>query len=148
MNDLNSKHKRDIGGEWHHFDADGKILGRLATQISHLLMGKHRVDYAANVELPVYIVVTNTDAVVLTGKKEEQKKYYRYSGYPGGLRERSVAEQRKRDSRKIVHRAVAGMLPKNSLRDRRMSHLKLYATAEHPHVAQLSGVESTELEKK
>lgn len=126
-------------GEWHHIDAGNKVLGRIATQVAGLLLGKHRPDYTARAVAPVIVVVTNTDTVVLTGRKEQQKKYYRYSGYPGGMKERSLAEQRRRDSRRIVAAAVEGMLPKNSLRKHRLQHLKLYAGAEHPHEAQLGG---------
>lgn len=128
--------------EWHHFDAKDAVLGRLATQIAALLIGKHRTDFAKNIVAPVYVVVTNTDLVALTGRKEEQKMYRHYSGYPGGLKERSVAEQRRRDSRVIVSEAIYGMLPKNNLRDERMRHLKLYAGADHPHLPQLSPAKS------
>lgn len=126
--------------EWHLIDAQGKVLGRLAGQIAALLLGKHRLDFTRHQIAPVFIVVTNTKSVVLTGRKEEQKVYRHYTGYPGGLKERSVGEQRKRDSRKIVYAAVYGMLPKNSLRDKRMNHLKLYATDKHPHQAQVAPV--------
>lgn len=128
---------------WHHFDARGKVLGRLATEIAQALIGKDRVTFAKNTVAPTYIVVTNTDHVVLTGRKEEQKMYRHYTGHPGGLKERSVKEQRKRDSRVIVEQAVFGMLPKNNLRKQRMRHLKLYAGEHHPHEAQLNSVTST-----
>lgn len=123
--------------EWQLINAEGKVLGRLATEVAHLLLGKHRLDFTRHQIAPVFIVITNTDLVALTGHKEEQKMYHHFTGYPGGLKSRSVKEQRVRDSRKIVHEAVYGMLPKNSLRDKRMNHLKLYAGAEHPHQAQL-----------
>lgn len=123
--------------EWHHFDASGKILGRLATEIATLLSGKHRTDYTPHLVAPVYVVVTNTDQVAVTGAKEDQKKYRRYTGYPGGLRERSLREQRARDSRRIVAGAVSGMLAKNALRDKLLGHLKLYPGATHPHLPQL-----------
>lgn len=125
-----------IKPEWHVIDAKDKILGRLATQIAVWLQGKHRPDFAPHVVASIYVVVTNSDYVVLTGRKEEQKKYRRYSGYPGGLHERTVKEVRARDSRRLVWEAVFGMLPKNSLRKQRMLHLKIYPAAEHPHVAQ------------
>lgn len=123
--------------EWHHIDARGKVLGRLAVEAAKLLLGKHRIDWARHKVAPVYVVITNTDQVELTGKKEKQKVYRHHTGYPGGLKERSIAQQRRRDSRRIVAGAVSGMLPKNSLRNVRMQHLKLYAGAEHPHAAQL-----------
>ncbi len=123
--------------EWHLFNAEGMVLGRLATKVAHMLLGKDRLDFTRHQIAPVFIVITNTDLVALTGHKEDQKFYHKFSGYPGGLRSRSVREQRTRDSRKIVYEAVYGMLPKNSLREKRMYHLKLYAGAEHPHQAQL-----------
>ncbi len=126
-----------LPAEWHHFDANGKVLGHLATEIAHLLLGKHRLDFTRHQVAPVFIVVTNTDTVVLTGRKEQQKQYHHFTGYPGGLKSRTVAEQRKRDSRKIVFEAVWGMLPTNSLRRERMNHLKLYASEKHPHEAQV-----------
>jgi len=129
----------DPNAEWHHVDADGKILGRLATEVATLLTGKHRPDWAANVVAPVYVVITNTDTVALTGKKEDQKMYRRYSGFPGGLRERSVRNQRQRDSTWIDEAAICGMLPKNNSRKEVLRHLKLYPTAEHPHLPQLGG---------
>ena len=123
--------------EWHQIDAKKRVLGRLASEVAQLLLGKHRVDWAAHTVAPVYVVITNVDKVVLTGKKEQQKMYRHYSGYPGGLKERTAAEQRKRDARRIVEEAVSGMLPKNNLRDERMRHLKLYMGTKHPHQAQL-----------
>jgi len=118
-------------------DAKDKVLGRLATAVAGLLMGKHRLDFASHRTAPVSVVIINTDQVALTGRKEQQKVYYRHSGYPGGLKQRTVAEQRARDSRRIVHDAVAGMLPKNSLRTARLRNLRLYAGSEHPHQAQI-----------
>ena len=135
---MTDKQTTDPSAEWHHLDADGRVLGRLATEAATLLTGKHRPDWAPNAVAPVYVVFTNTDTVALTGAKEDQKMYRRYSGYPGGLRERSVRTQRQRDSRRIVESAVSGMLPKNNLRKELMRHLKLYPTADHPHLPQLN----------
>ena len=133
----NKEHKiKDA--EWHVFDADKKVLGRMAQEIAMLLQGKHRVDYAPNVVLPIYAVVINTDKVAVTGRKEQAKMYRHYSGHPGGLKERTLAEQRRRDSRVIVEHAVYGMLPKNKLRDKRMKHLKLFKDEDHLHQAQVS----------
>lgn len=123
--------------EWHVLDADNKVLGRLATEAARLLLGKHRRDYTPHLVAPVYIIVTNTDKVALTGSKETQKTYYHYTGYPGGIRHRTVREQRERDSRRIISSAVSGMLPKNNLRRERLAHLKLYRGAEHPHLPQV-----------
>ena len=136
-----SKENQTKDAEWHLFDADNKVLGRMAQEIAALLNGKHRTDYASNVVLPVYAVVTNTDKVVVTGNKEQAKMYRHYSGHPGGLKERTLAEQRRRDSRAIVEHAVYGMLPKNKLRDERMKHLKLFKDENHTHQAQVSAKE-------
>ncbi|MBI4022304.1 MAG: 50S ribosomal protein L13 [Candidatus Andersenbacteria bacterium] len=123
--------------EWHHVDAAGAVLGRLATRVAGLLIGKHRLDWQQNTVAPVYVVVTNTNSVILTGKKEEQKLYHHYTGYPGGIKKRTPAAVRQRDSRRMVRLAVEGMLPKNSLRPVRLGHLKLYTGATHPHEAQV-----------
>ncbi len=124
--------------EWHSLDAENQVLGRLATEAAKLLLGKHRPDSKRNIVAPVYVVITNTDKIALTGRKETKKIYTHYTGYPSGIRERSVQEQRRRDSRRIIKSAVSGMLPKNSLRDKRLSHLKLYPSAKHPHAGQLA----------
>lgn len=124
--------------EWHHIDAQGQVLGRLATQVAVLLMGKHRPDAQRHLVAPVRVVITNTDKIAVTGQKMEQKMYRHYTGYPGGLKERSLGEQMKRDSRVVIQEAVRGMLPKNSLRDKRLLHMKLYAGSEHPHLPQVS----------
>ena len=124
--------------EWHVFDAATMPLGRLATQAAHLLMGKHRTDFAKNIVAPVYVVVTNSDQVQLTGNKMEQKMYHEYSGYSGGLRSRTAKDQISRDSRKVIEFAVSGMLPKNNSRAECMRHLKVYTGAQHPHVAQVA----------
>lgn len=123
--------------EWHHFDAKEETLGRMSTKIAHLLMGKHRSDWAANKVAPVYIVVTNTDKLKVTGRKLDQKMYRHHTGYPGALKERNLAEQMRRDSRQVVWNSIYGMLPKNSLRTKRLTHLKLYPGADHPHEAQI-----------
>lgn len=127
-----------LKGEWHALDAQNKVLGRIATQAVVLLLGKHRPDAKRHVVAPVYVVITNTDKVVVTGQKERAKVYTHYTGYPSGIRTRSVQEQRRRDSRRLIRAAVSGMLPKNSLRERRLSHLKLYPGDKHPHAGQVN----------
>lgn len=122
--------------EWHVLDASAMTLGRLATKVAGLLMGKHRPDFARHTVAPVQVVVINTDLLKVTGKKMDQKFYRHYSGYPGGLKERTLKEQMQRDSRLVVEEAVAGMLPKNNLRKEMLRHLKLYEGAKHPHMAQ------------
>ncbi len=124
--------------EWYHFDASKKTLGRMSTEIAGLLMGKDRTDFSRNSVPLTKVIVTNTDKVKVTGNKEAEKMYYRYSGYPGGLKKRSLAEQKKRDSRKIVESAVYGMLPKNSLREKMIKNLKTFKGDDHPHKAQIN----------
>lgn len=128
--DNNSKY------EWHVMDATSAPLGRLATRVAELLMGKHRPDYVPNKVAPVYVVVTNSDSLKVTGDKMNQKMYRHYTGYPGGLKERALKEEMIRDSREVIRLAVFGMLPKNNLRAERMRQLKVYVGAEHPHMAQ------------
>ncbi|HBE89783.1 MAG: 50S ribosomal protein L13 [Candidatus Andersenbacteria bacterium RIFCSPHIGHO2_12_FULL_46_9] len=114
-------------------DAQDKILGRLATQVASLLMGKGVVGNRNNKLMDIKVVVMNTDGVALTGNKEMTKVYRHYSGYPSGIKSRNVAEQRKRDSRVIIEQAVFGMLPKNKLRARMMTNLLLFKGKEHPY---------------
>lgn len=125
--------------EWHVVDATTKTLGRLSTEIAGLILGKHRTDSQKHVAAPVRVIVINSDTLKVTGKKKEQKMYRKYSGYPGGLRERTMKEQMGRDSRVIIEQSVFGMLPKNRLRASRMRNLYVYPTAEHPHMAQVKG---------
>ncbi len=134
------KHTKELSSKfhWYHVDAKNMILGRLATQVAGLLIGKQEPSYAANQVPPVYVVVTNTDLLRFTGNKLKQKKYRRYSGYSGGLHERTLEEQMAKDSRRVMEEAVFGMLPKNSLRAHRMKRLKLYPGADHPHLPQLA----------
>lgn len=131
--------KEPIQLEWHVLDATSDTLGRIATKAASLLLGKHRTDSANNKVAPVHVVVINSDHLKVTGKKKEQKMYRRYSGYPGGLHERTMKEQMNRDSRFIIEEAVSGMLPKNNLRRERMKQLHVYTTAEHPHMPQTKG---------
>lgn len=125
-----------IEPEWHVLDATTVTLGRMATQIASLLLGKHRTDSAKHKVAPVHVVVINSDTVKVTGKKKDQKMYRRYTGYPGGLRERTLKEQLLRDSTFVIEEAVSGMLPKNSLRAKRIKQLHVYPTADHPHMPQ------------
>ncbi len=134
--------KETTSFEWHLFDASSKPLGRLATEIASLLIGKHRSDFARNKVAPVQVVVINTDKLKLTGRKMEQKTYNWHTRYPGGIKTRTAADQLQRDSRVIVQQAVSGMLPKNNLRRERLVHLRLYKAAEHPHEAQVSSQSS------
>jgi large subunit ribosomal protein L13 len=118
--------------KYHLFDAQGKILGRLATEIAGVLSGKVKVDYAPHIDGGDFVVVINTDGLQVTGNKREGKMYHHFSGYPGGIRSIAFKDQMKKDSRKVLHAALYGMLPKNSLRDRMLTRLLLYKGAEHP----------------
>jgi large subunit ribosomal protein L13 len=127
---------REIEQAWRLVDADGQILGRLATEIADTLRGKNKPAYTPHVDTGDFVIVVNADKVRVTGKKLEQKIYYRHSGYPGGLRERTLAEQLARRPEDVIRRAVKGMLPKNKLAAAQLRKLKVYAGPEHPHAAQ------------
>ena len=122
--------------QWWIVDASGKTLGKIATRIATVLRGKHKVIYAPHVDTGDFVVVVNAEKVKLTGRKLEQKEYYRYSGYPGGLKVQTAAEVLERDPTRVLTQAVKGMLPKNRLARQAISKLKVYAGADHPHAAQ------------
>src|SRR5688500_3217603 len=122
-----------ITREWHLIDATDATLGRLATRIAKLLTGKSKVDYTPHMDMGDYVVVTNAKNVKLTGNKLLAKTYKRHSGHPGGFREESAGRLMDRDPRKVIEHAVNGMLAKNKLQDPRMSRLKVYVHADHPH---------------
>lgn len=124
---------KEIIRNWHLFDAKGKILGRLATEIARILIGKHKKTYAPHLDSGDYAVVVNAKEVAVTGKKEKQKVYYRHSGYPGGLKAARLEEVRKKNPNKIIEHAVWNMLPKNRLRKNRMARLKVFAGEENPY---------------
>ena len=126
----------ELDHDWYILDAKGQTLGRLATDIAIRLMGKHKPRYAAHLDSGDNIIVINASQIAVTGNKLEDKKYYRHSGYPGGITETSLAEQLRKDPTKVIEHAVSGMLPKNKLQAVRMSRLKVYPLAEHPHEAQ------------
>jgi large subunit ribosomal protein L13 len=126
----------EVERRWYVVDAEGKTLGRLATQIADTLRGKGKPQYTPHVDTGDFVVVVNAEKVVLTGKKLDDKIYYRHSGYPGGLRERTAREQLERRPTEVLRRAVKGMLPKNRLARQQINKLKIYAGPEHPHEAQ------------
>lgn len=126
-----------IDRRWHVLDAAERPLGRLASEAARLLLGKHKPDYEPHLAMGDFVIVVNAGQVRLTGKKAEQKVYYRHSGYPGGLRERSFEEQMERDPRRVVETAVRGMLPHNSRGRELFRRLKVYAESDHPHTAQV-----------
>lgn len=120
-----------IDRKYHLFDAKGKVLGRLATEIATILMGKNKVSYAPHIDGGDFVVVINTDLIEVTGNKAEDKIYHRFSGYPGGISSISFKDQLKKDSRKVVYAALYGMLPKNKLRNRMLTRLHLNKEGEH-----------------
>ena len=122
---------------WHVLDAKGRPLGRLASEAAQLLMGKHKPTYEPHLPMGDFVVIVNAREIGITGNKATQKVYYRHSGYPGGLRERTLQEQLDRDPRRVVERAVKGMLPSTSLGRELFRHLKVYAGPNHPHEAQV-----------
>ena len=122
--------------QWHVIDANGLVLGRVATRAARLLMGKHRPTYTTFLDTGDHVVVVNASRVKLTGRKEEQKIYRRHSGYEGGLREERAKDVRARDPIRLVEEAVRGMLPKTTLGDAMYRKLKVYAGPDHPHAAQ------------
>lgn len=126
----------DVQPKWHHVDAEGKILGRMATQIATILMGKHRPQFTPHIDCGDYVVVTNAAKVRLTGRKPQQKERITYVYYPGGQRRESYESLLKRRPEKLVEIAVQRMLPKTKLGRQMGKKLKIYAGAEHPHQAQ------------
>ena len=117
-------------------DASEQTLGRLATEIAHRLRGKHKPEYTPHVDTGDYVVVVNAEKVRVTGKKEQDKIYYRHSGYPGGISGRSVAKVRATHPERLIESAVRGMLPRNRLGRAMFRKLKVYAGESHPHAAQ------------
>jgi large subunit ribosomal protein L13 len=127
---------KNLERRWHVIDADGLVLGRVATRAARLLMGKHRPTYTTFLDTGDHVVVVNAARVKLTGRKEEQKIYRKHSGYEGGLREERAKDVRARRPIKLVEEAVRGMLPKTTLGDAMYRKLKVYAGPDHPHAAQ------------
>ena len=128
--------KEDITQSWVLIDAKDKTLGRLATKIANMLRGKHKPEYSPNADLGDYVVVINSDLVNVTGKKLDQKKYYRHTGYPGGIKEKSLGEVLEDSSEEAIKSAVKGMLPKNKLGRQVIKKLKIYKDDVHPHGSQ------------
>jgi len=126
----------DIERKWHVIDASGKVLGRLATRIASLLMGKHKPIFSHNLDVGDFVVVINADKVLVTGSKVKQKLYYRHSGYPGGLKSVSLEKMMQTNPTRVIEHAVKGMLPHNRLGAEMMKKLKVYVGDTHPHLAQ------------
>jgi large subunit ribosomal protein L13 len=123
----------DIKRSWHLVDLKDKILGRIAVQIAHLLLGKGKPYFVKNLDCGDHVVVINAQDILVTGKKEKQKIYTRFSGYPGGLKKITFAKLRVDHPTEIIRRAVSGMLPKNKLRDKMLKRLYLFPGEEHPY---------------
>jgi large subunit ribosomal protein L13 len=126
----------EIERRWFVVDAEGKVLGRLATQIAEALRGKGKPQYTPHVDSGDFVVVVNAEKIAVTGNKLDQKMYHRHSGYPGGLRSRTLREQLDRRPTEVIRHAVKGMLPRNRLGRAQIRKLKIYAGPDHPHVAQ------------
>ena len=126
----------EIERAWYVVDADGLVLGRLASSVAAILRGKHRTTFAPHVDTGDHVIVVNADKIVLTSNKADDKLAYRHSGYPGGLRATSYAELLANQPTELVRRSVRGMLPKNSLGRRMLGKLNVYAGPDHPHAAQ------------
>ena len=122
--------------KWLVIDAADRPLGRVASEAAQILLGKHKPTYEPHLAMGDYVVIINAAKVALTGEKTRQKVYYRHSGYPGGLKERSYVEQMDRDPGRVVEKAIKGMLPHNALGRQLFRKLKVYKGAEHPHAAQ------------
>ncbi len=128
---------KDIKRQWHLINAEGKILGRLATEVATILMGKKKPSFVPYLDIGDYVVVTNASKVQLSGKKMQNKTYTRHSGYPGGLKVETFDKLIVRRPEKIIEHAVAGMLPGNKLGKAMIKKLKVFASSEHPYVKEI-----------
>jgi large subunit ribosomal protein L13 len=126
----------EIARDWYLVDGDGQTLGRLATLIADTLRGKRKPQYTPHVDTGDFVVVVNADKIAVTGNKLDQKRYFRHSGYPGGLRSRTLRDQLERRPTEVLRLAVKGMLPRNRLARRQLTKLKIYAGPDHPHASQ------------
>ena len=134
----------ELEHSWRVVDADGKVLGRLASEIATVLMGKHKAGYVPHMASGDFVIVINASKIALTGKKTDQKVYRRHSQYPGNLKEIPFSRMLERTPERIIELAVRGMLPKNKLGRKMLSRLKVYSGPEHPHMAQVIGSERAE----
>jgi len=126
----------DIEKKWYIVNSEGQVLGRVASQIAHLLRGKHRPQFTPHLDLGDHVIVINAERIRVTGRKMDQKRYTRYSGYPGGLKTQSMARLFQEKPDKVLYYAVRGMLPKNKLGRKLIKKLKIYSGPDHPHEAQ------------
>tara|TARA_B100000579_G_scaffold218073_1_gene178360 strand:- start:591 stop:1019 length:429 start_codon:yes stop_codon:yes gene_type:complete len=130
----------EIEKNWWIADADSQILGRLASKVAQIIRGKHKVNYVPHMDNGDCVVVINAEKIMVTGKKEEKKSYFRHTGYAGGVKTTTLSHMRRTYPERIVENAVKGMLPHNKLGRRMLKHLKVYAGPDHPHIAQLPKV--------
>jgi large subunit ribosomal protein L13 len=128
--------KETTDRKWYLIDAEGKTLGRLATAVAKILRGKNKPTFTPNVDGGDFVVIVNSDKIVVTGNKAQSKEYHRYSGFPGGLKTTTLARQMQKDSRKVILAAVGGMLPKSRLANKQLTKCKVFKGAEHEHLAQ------------
>lgn len=137
----------DITRKWYVLDASQLTLGRLSTRAASLLLGKGKPQFTAHIDCGDYVIIVNAKSLAVTGDKLKSKMYYHHSGFPGGLRERTLRDQLDADPTRVIFQAVRGMLPVNKLRDGRLERLKIYAGADHTHEAQKPEVLSVKEEK-
>ena len=126
----------EIEKSWWIADADSQILGRLASKVAQIIRGKHKVNYVPHMDNGDCVVVINAEKIMVTGKKEEKKAYFRHTGYAGGVKNTGLSHMRRTYPERIIENAVKGMLPHNRLGRRMFKHLKVYAGPDHPHIAQ------------
>ncbi len=132
-NKTKSVKQSEVERQWHIFDAKGQVLGRMAVEIAKLLIGKGKPNYSPHVDMGDYVVVTNASEVLVTGRKPKQKKYYRFTGYIGNMKEASFEQVMEKNPTKVIRMAVSGMLPKNKLKTSRLKNLKIFAGDNHPY---------------
>jgi large subunit ribosomal protein L13 len=128
--------KEDLEQQWYLVNAEGKVLGRLAATLAHILKGKNKPIYTPHIDTGDFVIVVNAEKVVLTGKKMKDKIYYRHTGYPGGIKEMSAEKLLAKKPTEMIRMAVKGMLPKNSLGRQMLQKMKIYAGSKHPHESQ------------
>jgi large subunit ribosomal protein L13 len=126
----------EIQKNWWVADAEGKVLGRFASEVAQILRGKHKVDFTPHMDMGDCVVVINAEKIEVTGNKEKSKTYFRHTGYPGGGKETALADLRRSKPERIIENAIKGMLPHNKLGRAIFSHLKVYTGSDHPHLAQ------------
>jgi len=131
---------QDVEHNWHVVDANGKVLGRLASEVATILKGKHKPVYTPHMDVGDHVVIINAEKIRVTGKKAETKRYYRHTGYPGGLRSDSFTELLEKAPERILEKAIWGMMPHNKLGRKMFKKLKVYAGGKHPHEAQKPAV--------